>query len=383
MNKIELILEGSSIVCGDSDPLTSSKYYTWTSLTKCMDGTVLCCAREGSGKNSSDGRIKMYRSDDKGKSWTEGVSPAKKDSTKNPEYEYRVCNITETGNIELTAIYLKINRGDTAKKLFDPIDDGILPAEMVIVKSYDRGKTWSSPKSMDLIVPGYDGVVMADDGCVVLPDGGMLVPAETWKKPGQDFIRGYTQQARVFISRDSGETWTESYVNAIDSEGSNCFYDQRLCFVEEGILTSLMWTHDYKKHIDLNMHVVYSYDYGKTWTNPIDTGLSAQISCPVDLGDGILMTVYNCRKGVQGVKAVLSYDSGKTWDMDGEIFLWRLGLVHAESENKEKKITYDDISGYLFGHPDVIRLSNDEFLAAHYLSNSKHTYIKSYIIRIK
>jgi hypothetical protein len=58
-----------------------------------------------------------------------------------------------------------------------------------------------------------------------------------------------------------------------------------------------------------------SYDGGKSWTTPVDTGIISG-ACPrlLKLSDGRLLLTFGRRVEPFGIRAVLSTDGGHTWD---------------------------------------------------------------------
>ena len=72
------------------------------------------------------------------------------------------------------------------------------------------------------------------------------------------------------------------------------------------------------------------------------------------LKDGRLLATYGYRYQPMGVRACVSRDGGKTWDIDREIVLRN-----------------DGVNGDL-GYPVSIELDNGEVLAVYYMSDKEH-----------
>jgi hypothetical protein len=145
----------------------------------------------------------------------------------------------------------------------------------------------------------------------------------------------------------------------------------------------LFWTHDYSKKLDLPVHMAASEDSWKNWSEPFETNITGQISCPVPVCGDTVLAIYNCRTNSlgQGVKAIISYDGGKTWDLQNEETLW--AAAPAGTGKADETILFSDMQLWTFGHPDVIKTGDNRFLAAHYCSNGKTTMIQAVTLTLE
>ncbi len=64
-----------------------------------------------------------------------------------------------------------------------------------------------------------------------------------------------------------------------------------------------------------------SRDQGKTWSTPVRTPMWGYPAQVLVLKNGALLASYGYRRAPMGIRACVSYDSGKTWDIDNEIIL--------------------------------------------------------------
>ena len=377
MPKLEINIKKSGFICGGD----GVEYHTWPSLLKLRNGDILCCTRYGTEKCSADGRLRLYRSGDGGKTWSEGESPAYRESLEQPEYEYRCCGLSATSDNEITATYLRFLHGSDGAELFSSEDDGMLFPETRITKSFDNGYSWDKPRAFELSIDGYSGVVVPDDGCSVLIGGELALPVETWRLAGKPFEPGETQHSRIFFSSDGGYTWPQSVINANDPSGLICYYDQRMCGFPDGRLMSLFWTHKYNERTDMPVHMSVSDERGRNWSPVTETNLSGQISCPIYLVENTFLAIYNCRSVNlgQGVKAVISYDGGVTWDTKNEKTLWS---PKTGSPSNDGNLTYEDIALFWFGHPGIIRLGVNTYLVGFYCGDGKSAGVMTVHIEV-
>ena len=60
---------------------------------------------------------------------------------------------------------------------------------------------------------------------------------------------------------------------------------------------------------------------GETWSEPVDTGIWGYPAHLLLLPDGRLLATYGYRRAPMGIRACLSRDGGKSWDIEDEIIL--------------------------------------------------------------
>jgi hypothetical protein len=89
----------------------------------------------------------------------------------------------------------------------------------------------------------------------------------------------------------------------------------------------------------------YSYNAGFSWTKPKPTGIFGQPAHLLKLNDGRILCTYGYRKQPFGVKAVLSSDEGKTWNVEKALTLkenclfWDMGYPVSAQRADGKIIT--------------------------------------------
>lgn len=69
-----------------------------------------------------------------------------------------------------------------------------------------------------------------------------------------------------------------------------------------------------------------SYDMGKTWSPPVKTPMWGHPPHLLRLASGNVLCVYGYRRIPYGIRACLSHDEGKTWDIQNELILRNDGL---------------------------------------------------------
>jgi hypothetical protein len=159
-----------------------------------------------------------------------------------------------------------------------------------------------------------------------------------------DWLRRY--HAFAVFSHDDGRTWAEPRPTLNDPEERLMYYDQRMVELPDGRLLTMAWVHDVVDDVTLTARAGYSSDGGRTWSEPFDTGLQGGPMNPLLLRDGRVLVVFARRTTPNGIRAVLSEDGGRTWDLERELVLW---------DETTRRVTGDVL-------PDVQRAPDDPAL---------------------
>lgn len=271
--------------------------------------------------------------------------------------------------------------------------------------SRDGGKNWSAPWSV------YDTATDERDPSIhALPDGRILVTHMAWPSwthaaynteafPGPTaYVKqaGIRSSSRYMFSADGGRTWRSV---TIGNAGMFCphgpaykdgyFYqpintrehgkrqirmcrissdatrieriglvgetengDPRLAPVYEEPHTAVLpdGTMVTALRVDCDgfMRISFSKDDGKTWSEPVRTPIRGFPHHLLPLRDGRLLATYGYRYSPRGVRACISRDGGKTWDIEREMVIRNNGL-----------------SGDL-GYPVSLELGNGEVMTVYY-----------------
>lgn len=195
--------------------------------------------------------------------------------------------------------------------------------------SSDDGRTFNSPSPIATkpLSGGY-----GNRGACCLPSGEILLP-----------LSDVPHFRIVFLVRstDGGRQWTAPRVLAT-KPGSE-FEEPTLLRTASGRLIMVM-----RDNGTRTLHQISSEDGGETWSEllplPI-TGYPAQL---LDLDDGRILMTYGWRYPDFGVRAVLSRDEGRSWDVDQTIRI-RGGLP-----NKN------------VGYPATVRCADGSLLTVYY-----------------
>jgi hypothetical protein len=166
--------------------------------------------------------------------------------------------------------------------------------------SDDDGRSWA--KSVAIDTAPYSGGYGMRDACQ-LPDGDLLLP-----------LSDVPNYRVVFVvrSRDGGRSWSGP-VEVARRDGSE-FEEPSLVRLPGGRLLMLM-----RDNGTQHLHQCTSDDEGQIWSPPRLLPIEGYPPHLLALPDGRVLCTYGWRQPDFGIRAVLSYDAGETWDIERTI----------------------------------------------------------------
>jgi hypothetical protein len=258
-----------------------ARFCTFTSLTCTPVGLLIAAFRVGSAKDSADEDIRTMVSEDGGANWQlrwAGFGEVPSGS----HGRVRSIGLTVLPTGRWLAAIVTVDHSDPTLPLANPGTQGILPTMIYIAASDDEGRSWSTPRLVDL-APHRGNVITGD--LLQLQDGTLALQYEAWKQyhdtaPGE-------HHAALRFSHDGGRSWPTAAIVAHDDANRLLFWDQRLTVApDDGRLFGLFWTHDRVAQTDVPMHSAWSMPDGRAWSMPQSLGIMGQIAAPLTLGEG-------------------------------------------------------------------------------------------------
>ena len=286
-------------------------------------------------------RTSMVRSTDGGETWHSQVTPH--------TYAGNGCVIGQISNGSLIVnnfrwIFAPIEeaperfRGyvtyrEDERQGLAMVNEGVYTA-----MSRDDGYTWEPARLLLERVGSAGRVIELDDGSVLMPMDGKL--------------KEHARAEWVMRSTDGGETWErDGIITAGIPELS--FSELRILSLgNDGVLAGM-------RTQEANFCVSHSDDGGRTWSPPEETPIYCRGSSPLDLlllDDGRVLATYGHRREPFGVRACLSEDGGRTWDVGNEVVLRDDGLDRDMGYPSSVQLPGGSIfTTYYWHHEDQIR----------------------------
>ena len=372
-----LVLEEQGVLYRNPRPGYKAECAYLPNVLQLHSGELLCFYRLGQAFYSIDGRLAQLRSLDKGRTWQQDGfvwDPARDDYP----YSYSAPHGVQLrdGTVLLTAI--RTDAADPEALIHNPKTGGTAPLDIVMFRSPDQGRTWSSPELLNL--PGA-GCADAPSQIIKLNNGRWFLACELWK--AWDDARPLHIKSFALFSDDQGATWTDrvDFPSAEDPE--KMFSHSRYTRMLDGRICALQWTQAIGGQTDYDLHFTVSDHTAENWSYPQPTGLVGQTSWVADLGDGLLAAAYTCRAEMRpGIMVVLSADGGRTWDQEHQVMVWDavgqeyLGVTHKPSY----PASHDNIA---FGKPNLIRIADGKLVSSWWCTQACVTHARFARLSVK
>jgi len=196
------------------------------------------------------------------------------------------------------------------------------------VRSFDQGRTFTAPRMVR--ITGLDNRTVAD-AVLEMDDGSLLMPVYGQREGGSSSVW-------VVISRDGGETWSESHLVAEDPEGQIHFYKPALSVLPDGGLLCMLETDNAGGFLYRSI----SDDGGLTWSNPMPTQIQGEAPDLLLTQFGTLLCAYR-DDWPRGTSFVRSYDGGRTWERETLLFgtEYRMGYPSLAEVGENILAVYD------------------------------------------
>ena len=353
------IIENKTIFGGNIKDRTNIA--SFCGLTKTSDGRLMTTARLASGKDSDDGNVAVWLSEDDGRTWSKPHMPFST-SFNGIKGCLRSGYISELSDKSWLITLGWVDRSVPGRSLYNKKTGGLCPMFPVISRSWDRGKTWSSLQKLDIspvVLPA------AVTGPTLVPEDGSLAAQFEVQKEWNDTVPIFNIST-LKLSHDNGQAWPECVEVAGRHLKNKVCWDQRIAVMPENRLIVLFWSYDPVNDCDLPIHSGFSEDNGRTWTLPQDTGIIGQIACPVVLSKTDVVMLYVRRDEKKQILARRSWDGGKTWDQKSEVCIYN----HANPSDVSPNF-FDAMNQWSYGHPFGIKTGENEISAVYYAGSAE------------
>lgn len=327
-------------------PHVRSVHAYFPSLAVLPDGEMLATAVLGEAFEAVNLHTHLFRSVDGGATWRhEGPL-----YSGTPERLTSDCaRITALSDGGLAVFMVRHDRtGHPHEGLTSHETLGFVPTELLLLRSADRGRTWTGPEP---IVPPLTGPSF-EICCpiTVTRDGRWLIPTQTWQGWDGDCPNGIRMIA--LVSHDRGRTWPEFLDVMREPLGAVYFWESKIVELPDGRLLATAWGYDDVAKADRPNHYALSGDGGRTWSPPLSTGILGQTLTPLVLDDGLLLCAYR-RMDRPGLWASLVHSRGDRWVNVFEQPLWGQQAAGLTATTQDMAHNFNVLR---FGAPSLARL---------------------------
>ncbi len=285
------------------------RHHAFPGIARLPDGSLGVVFRDGIAHVCPFGRILFTRSRDEGRTWSAPVciwdSPSDdRDPSIHALPSGRVLATFHTWNSWMASPALRERYAAQSARIRR---DGLHAyTGSKIMFSSDSGRTWTKPVKIPAFTP---------HGPTPAPDGALYYP--TWRD------RGGRRRLLIFRSKDQGRTWDRFAEVGASAAGAP---EQRIVYGEPflAIPPHGPWILTIRVDKDGYARQALSAD-GRRWSAIRKTKVRGYPQHILALADGRLLMTYGYRFRPYGIRACVSRDHGKSWDVEREILL-RSGL---------------------------------------------------------
>ena len=329
----------------------AGKHFAFPGVARLANGDLGVVCREGKEHVCAFGRIVFMRSKDDGRTWSE---PECICDTPSDERDPAIIALPK-GQVAVT--FNTWNSWMVSKHLREQYAAQTAVIERDGVRKYtgckimfsgDSGNTWSEPIRVTPFAP---------HGFAIGPDQHLYYP-HTRNIAGRRYVT-------IWRSDDLGQSWGEhadvgAGVGGADADShQEVFREPHLAILPDGtwIVTIRVQVHG---------HAVQSFsrDGGRRWSRPRKTRAKGYPQHVLPLKDGRLLMAYGYRYEPKGIRACVSRDNGKTWDVANEI------VIRHEGASSD------------LGYPVSIELDDGQVLTVYYyIQEGGNCYIEGAFYR--
>lgn len=329
---------------------------TFPFLCQLPDGKLLASHQMGQAFESVDGTSYISESVDGGVTWSKPRQMFDKTGETVPLNDN--CKITLLPDGSLVALGYQFFREDPELPLGNAETGGLLSDEIFFSRSFDGGTTWTPRQSVNC---AWGNHAEASAPITVLQDGSWATPITGFAK--WDGTSAGRNCGRLLRSFDQGKTWNDDAVCAAFPGDSVTCFEQRLCQLEDGTLVVIGWNEDMKTGQRLPNHLFFSHDNGKTFSQPVSTGVMGQASFVMALEGTKVLTLHAVRRDTDrpGIYACIADVAGDRWQLLEQACVWE------PNSPILKNTRVAEIFAFLkFGQPGAIRLADGDILMSHW-----------------
>ena len=353
-------VRSTNIIYENPLPQLRSIQSTFPFLFELPTGRIGAVSVLGEAFESVDGRSHICFSDDGGKTFSKPTPMFDHEDREGRLTDYAKATALPDGRI--LAIGYAYLRDDPTLPIGNPKNGGVLNDFVFWSISEDGGKTFSKMRKIDC---AWGAHVEASAPITLLRDGSWITPITgfpDWEGNMHGKLCG-----RALRSYDEGKNWQDDVISMDFGDTPITCYEQRMCQTESGAIISIGWNENLETGERLANHYTYSLDNGKTFTEPVSTGILGQASSVCSLGGERLLALHAIRRDTDkpGIYGYVIDFSARSWNIVDSALIWE-PKTPVKKDDKMAEI----FSFLKFGQPGAILLSDGDVLMSHWYAES-------------
>ncbi|MBI3987326.1 MAG: exo-alpha-sialidase [Lentisphaerae bacterium] len=363
---------GTGLIYRNPKPHVHGIHATFPSVGIFPDGEMLATLVLGEAFEAANCHAHLARSRDGGETW-QMEGPLYPGTRRRLTSD--ACRLTVLPDGEAVAFMVRADRTDHPEEgLANPKTMGFVPTELLMLRSSDRGRTWTKPRKFRPPLEGPSFELC----CPMTPlsDGRWILPTSTWPGWNGDCPNGIRLVA--FVSRNKGRTWPATMDVMSDPQSRYFYWESKIVEFPDKTLMDVAWVYDRTAAKDLPNQYALSRDGGKTWTAPQSTGLSGQTLTPFLLEDSRILSVYR-RMDESGLWANVSHLEGDRWVNDETVSIWGSRVSGLTSTTNDMAHNFNVLR---FGAPCISRLADGTLFMAFWCYEDCVSNIRWYKLKV-
>ena len=332
---------GTGLVYRNPRPELRSVHTWHPTIVRFAGGEMLCTFDLAAADVALDYRTYSSRSEDGGATWSPPVRVMADPPGRPTTHSIR---IHEMSNGEVVGFGGLMYRDDPDKSVVNVPSLGYTEMRLLLVRSRDRGRTWSEPEYIEtpLVGPAFE----ICHALVEVDDGRWLAPTSTWMAWDGDAPNG--MNAILLVSHDQGRTWPE-YITEFDRWSERILHwEQGFVELRDGRWLAVAWAVDLDTYKVLPTPYAISHDR-RTFDRHGLTGFLAQTTKLTELPDGRILAIYR-RDDEPGLWATVARLDGDAWVNLETARLWSGQPSGMRGETNPG----DELAQLKFGFPQAI-----------------------------
>ena len=312
--------------------------HAWHPTLVVLDQHELLCAFDlGDAVESIDYRTYLSWSSDSGQSWSPPVRIFPDENDRLQRHTVRLSRMCDGALIGVgSRRYIEHEDED----VFNRETLGLLPNDLILLRSSDNGQTWDGPTVFEHPLEGPFEIC---NSVIDLGEGRWLWPTSILRR--WDGTAPHGVKSVALGSRDKGRSWTD-HLDVLDSHIRGVIhFESSMIQLSDGRLLAVSWAFDPKSGKSLELPYSLSDD-GMTFGAARTTGLNGETSKLLSLQDDRVLCVYR-RFDKPGLWANVARIDGEDWVNLEETRLWH----RAESRMFGDRSAADELSSLQFGFP--------------------------------
>jgi len=353
-------VKSSSIIYENPLPQLRSIQSTFPFLFELPTGRIGAVSVLGEAFESVNGRSHICFSDDGAKTFSRPIPMFDHEDREGRLTDYAKATSLPDGRI--LAIGYAYLRDDPTLPIGNPENGGVLDDFVFWSISEDGGKSFSKMKKIDC---AWGPHVEASAPVTLLRDGSWITPITgfpDWEGNMHGKLCG-----RALRSYDEGRSWHDDVISMDFGDTPITCYEQRMCQTDSGAIISIGWNENLETGERLTNHYTYSLDNGKTFSEPISTGILGQASSVLALGGERLLALHAVRRDTDrpGIYGYVIDFSERSWNIIDSAIIWE-----PKTPLKKDERMAEIFSFLKFGQPGAILLSDGDVLMSHWYAES-------------